>query len=151
MTITIFVTAKSLRSDKQTQHWLWKKCRTDCSQQGVLIGVMHWPALRRIIWSFWQRSMKPEMRLANSTTYWIALVMWIAHCCHITSADWKRRNQTGGLYEDGGTWHDTVQVFFVIVLVKLMFDELSWTTVCQIIFDTSPVRLQPWQKGQKTV
>lgn len=31
--------------------------------------------------------MKPAMRLANSTTYWMALVMWCAHCCHIHSAD----------------------------------------------------------------
>lgn len=56
-------------------------------------GVMLWPALRRIIWSFWHRSMNPEMRLANSTTYWMALVMWMAHCCHITSADWKRKQR----------------------------------------------------------
>lgn len=33
--------------------------------------------------------MKPAMRLANSTTYWMALVMWCAHCCHIHSADWE--------------------------------------------------------------
>lgn len=30
------------------------------------------PDLRRRIWSFWQSSMKPVIRFANSTTYWIA-------------------------------------------------------------------------------
>lgn len=29
--------------------------------------------------------MNPEMRLANSTTYWMAWVIWMAHCCHSTS------------------------------------------------------------------
>jgi len=33
------------------------------------------PDLRRRIWSFWQSSMKPVMRFANSTTYWIAWVI----------------------------------------------------------------------------
>lgn len=37
--------------------------------------------------------MKPAMRLANSTTYWMALVMWCAHCCHIHSADCKRETK----------------------------------------------------------
>lgn len=37
--------------------------------------------------------MKPAMRLANSTTYWMALVMWCAHCCHIHSADWGGRHK----------------------------------------------------------
>lgn len=43
------------------------------------------PDLRRRIWSFWQSSMKPVMRFANSTTYWIAWVIWMAHCCHRAS------------------------------------------------------------------
>lgn len=46
---------------------------------------VHPPDLRRRIWSFWQSSMKPVMRLANSTTYWIAWVIWMAHCCHRAS------------------------------------------------------------------
>lgn len=37
--------------------------------------------------------MKPAMRLANSTTYWMAFVMWCAHCCHIHSADWGERHK----------------------------------------------------------
>lgn len=45
------------------------------------------PALRRTIWSFWQRSMKPCRRLANSTTYWMASVMRPAQRCHISSID----------------------------------------------------------------
>lgn len=43
------------------------------------------PDLSRRIWSFWHSSMNPEMRLANSTTYWMAWVIWMAHCCHSTS------------------------------------------------------------------
>lgn len=43
------------------------------------------PDLRRRIWSFWQSSMKPSMRLANSTTYWMALEICSEHCCHMAS------------------------------------------------------------------
>lgn len=55
------------------------------------------PDLSRRIWSFWHSSMNPEMRLANSTTYWIAWVIWMAHCCHSTSrgCDRKRKQFRG--------------------------------------------------------
>lgn len=43
------------------------------------------PAFSSTIWSFWHSSMKPSMRLANSTTYWMASVILIAHSCHMTS------------------------------------------------------------------
>lgn len=46
-----------------------------------------------MIWSFWQRSMNPVRRLANSTTYLMALVMWMAHCCHINSTGWKGKKE----------------------------------------------------------
>lgn len=48
------------------------------------------PDLSSRIWSFWHSSMNPEMRLANSTTYWIAWVIWMAHCCHNTSRGWTQ-------------------------------------------------------------
>lgn len=48
-------------------------------------GARLLPALRRMIWSFWQSSMKPSMRLANSTTYWMALEICSEHCCHMAS------------------------------------------------------------------
>lgn len=53
--------------------------------QGITTGHSPVPALRRTIWSFWQSSMKPSMRLANSTTYWMALEMCSEHCCHMAS------------------------------------------------------------------
>lgn len=43
------------------------------------------PAFSSTIWSFWQRSMKPSMRLANSTTYWMASVIFTAQSCHMAS------------------------------------------------------------------
>lgn len=46
---------------------------------------LHSPAFSSTIWSFWQRSMKPSIRLANSTTYWMASVIFTAQSCHITS------------------------------------------------------------------
>lgn len=51
------------------------------------------PDLRRRIWSFWQSSMKPVMRFANSTTYWIAWVIWMAHCCHRASLVFRENTQ----------------------------------------------------------
>lgn len=48
------------------------------------------PDFSRRIWSFWHSSMNPEMRLANSTTYWIAWVIWMAHCCHSTSRGYNQ-------------------------------------------------------------
>lgn len=54
-----------------------------------LISPVDLPDLSRRIWSFWHSSINPEMRLANSTTYWIAWVIWMAHCCHSTSRGYK--------------------------------------------------------------
>lgn len=48
------------------------------------------PDFRSKIWSFWHNSMKPVIRFANSTTYWMAWVIWMAHCCHRASLDWSR-------------------------------------------------------------
>lgn len=47
------------------------------------------PALSSTIWSFWHSSMKPPIRLANSTTYWMASVMRQAQRSHISSMDCK--------------------------------------------------------------
>lgn len=48
--------------------------------------------------------MKPAMRLANSTTYWMALVMWCAHCCHIHSADWGERHKSRHVIATWSHW-----------------------------------------------
>lgn len=48
------------------------------------------PAFRSTIWSFWHSSIKPSMRLANSTTYCIASVIFTAQSCHITSLCCKK-------------------------------------------------------------
>lgn len=71
------------------------------SEEQVLSGARS-PDLSRRIWSFWHSSMKPEMRLANSTTYWMAWVIWMAHCCHSTSRGWIGEAQVrhrGGIGE----------------------------------------------------
>ena len=59
--------------------------------QGITTGHSPVPALRRTIWSFWQSSMKPRSRLANSTTRWMASVSRQAQRCHISSGGCSTR------------------------------------------------------------
>lgn len=60
-----------------------------CRKQ-VPTGRPGLPDFRSKIWSFWHNSMKPVILFANSTTYWMAWVIWMAHCCHRASLDWSR-------------------------------------------------------------
>lgn len=92
---------------------LWTQpAHTAISQSVPLISTPHvsppgLPDLRSRIWSFWQSSMKPVIRFANSTTYWMAWVIWMAHCCHSASLDFERepRNERGAQSNVESQWH----------------------------------------------
>ena len=78
----------SLVGGKTLGSRLW----ADLEDRGLCRALVLSPDLSSRIWSFWHSSMNPEIRLANSTTYCIAWVIWMAHCCHSTSRVYRERN-----------------------------------------------------------
>lgn len=70
--------------------------------------------------------MKPAMRLANSTTYWMALVMWCAHCCHIHSADWESDRKSSPQRVIMSRSHRTQVISLGFLHVKCALYTLFW-------------------------
>lgn len=82
--------------------------------------------------------MKPSMRLANSTTYWMASVIFSAHSCHMTSRGCRGRSRTRwGLYikqgllrEDSDGWRSA---HLALVALHLVLQEALPAHVLQLL------------------
>ncbi len=86
------MTKRWRRNVSSLSYIVWPVTRKNRYQRSAIVSPVNSPDLSRRIWSFWHSSMNPEMRLANSTTYWIAWVIWMAHCCHSTSRGWNQKH-----------------------------------------------------------